>query len=300
MKNALLLFLFVSFSQAQQALKPQTANQEALRKELETVYETWRNSMIQKDVNAWAKITATHRQMTVRNRLNSERRAFPQAVFNVPAAPPSLAGLKAVQIEQKGSTAKGIYFGKIDFAVGGNPTDNLITIDFVKEKTGWKYDIAEFVSLVALPEVRTELANGDLSYIQKTAAFRPTGIIPPTPAAVPLAKYIGKVYIFCPGRSANVTVNTISQHSLGNAKDAQLILGGLRDGENTISYDLKDLPGASQNEALCIRVYAFSQFQGVKPLKIFEYQVEEGKKTTMKGSHTFTLSAAAAKTILGK
>jgi hypothetical protein len=299
-KYLLLLTLFFSLAQAQQAQKSSSSDQAALRKELETVYETWRNSMIQKDAQAWAKITATHRQMTVRNRLNSERRAFPQAVFNVPAAPPALAGLRAVQIEEKGLTAKCIYFGKIDFAVGGNPTENLITIDFVKEKSGWKYDIAEFVSLVALPEVRAELAKGDLSYIQKTTAFRPTGIVPPTPAAVPLAKYIGKVYIFCPGRSANVTVNNISPHSLGNAKDAQLILGGLRDGENTISYELKDLPGASQNEALCLRVYVFSQFEGVKPIKLFEYQVEEGKNATLKGSHTFTLSAATAKTILGK
>jgi hypothetical protein len=205
-----------------------------------------------------------------------------------------------VQVEKNGSTAKCIYYGKVDFAVGGQPTDNLMIIDYVMENQSWKYDTAEFVSLAALPEVRAELAKGDLSYIKKTSAFRATGMVPPVPAAVPVAKYIGKVYVFCPGRAVTVTVNGISRHSFGNAKEAELIIGGLNDGANAISFDAKALPGASGNEALCIRVYAFSQINGVLPVKIYEYQVEEGKKPLASASHGFKLDAAVAQKITGR
>jgi hypothetical protein len=300
MRIFLLWLLTVTVSLAQQQPSAAIEQQQALRKELETVYQTWRSSMVIKDAKAWSNITAAHRQSIVRNRLNSERRPFPQAVFQVPAAPPALTGLRAVQIQQKGFTAKCIYFGKIDFAVGGEPTDNLIIIDYVMENQVWKYDIAEFVSLVALPDVRAELAKGDLSYIEKTSAFRPTGIVPPVQALVPLAKYIGKVYVFCPGRSVKVTVNGISRHTFGNAKEAEIITGGLRDGANAISYEAKDLPGATGNEALSIRVYALSQINGVMPVKLYEYQVEEGKKPQASGSHGFNLDAAVAHKISGR
>lgn len=299
MRIFLLWLLTVTVSLAQQQPSAAIEQQQALRKELETVYQTWRSSMVIKDAKAWSNITAAHRQSIVRNRLNSERRPFPQAVFQVPAAPPALTGLRAVQVQQKGFTAKCIYFGKIDFAVGGAPTENLMIIDYVIEKSGWKYDIAEFVSLVALPDVRAELAKGDLSYIAKTTAFRPTGTVPPVQAPVPLAKYIGKVYVFCPGRAVNVSVNGISRHTFGNAKEAETIIGGLRDGSNTITYDAKALPGAVGNEALCIRVYALSQINGVMPEKIYEYQVEEGKKATTTGTHSFKLDAAVSKKITG-
>jgi hypothetical protein len=299
MKTFLFWLMIATLSLAQQ--KPTAAGDtQALRKELETVYQTWRSSMVLKDPKAWSNITAKHRQGIVRNRLNSERRAFPQAVFEVPAAPPTIAGLTAVQIEKNGSTAKCIYFGKVDFAIGGEPTDNLMIIDYVMENQTWKYDVAEFVSLAALPDVRAELVKGDLSYIQKTSAFRPTGIVPPVPASVPVAKYIGKVYVFCPGRSVKVTVNGVSRHAFGNAKEAELIIGGLDDGANAISYEAKDLPGATGNEALCIRVYAFSQIKGVMPVKIYEYQVEEGKKPLASASQGFALDASVAQKISGR
>jgi hypothetical protein len=51
-------------------------------------------------------------------------------------------------------------------------------IDYVLENQSWKYDIAEFVSLTALPDVRAELAKGDLTYIQKTSSFPYLGLPP--------------------------------------------------------------------------------------------------------------------------
>lgn len=272
----------------------------ALQAQLEQVYGFWRQSMIQKDYPSWAKVTAAHRQVIVKNRLNSERRVFPIGIFEVPAAPPSLAGLKNVQAKRNGRTAKCIYFGKVDFSVGGEPTDNLLVIDFVQENNGWKYDVAEFVNLGALPEVRQELGRGDFSYIEKTKEFAPTGVVPPLPVAVPVAKYIAKVYVFCPGREVDVSVNRVSKHRFGNAKEAELVMGGVRDGKNEISYSIKGLPGGDGKEALSIRVYVMSQIDGVKPIKAFEYQVLEGGAVQGTGAAAFDFDAAMAAKLLGK
>lgn len=272
----------------------------ALQGSLENVYAFWRNAMIKRDFPAWQKSTAVHRQQTVRNRLNSERRVFPKAIFEVPTSPPALTGLKAVQVKRNGRTAKCVYYGKIDFGVGGEPTDNLLVVDFVQEATGWKYDVAEFVNLGALPDVRAELAKGDLSYVENTKEFLPSGVVPPMPMVIPVAKYIAKVYVFCPGRAVDVTVNKISRHTFGNAKDAQLVMGGVRDGVNEVSYSIKGVPGGKGNEALAIRVYVFSQVEGVKPIKSFEYQVLEGGKVKGNGQNTFTFDAAMVKQLMGQ
>jgi hypothetical protein len=76
MKHLVLWLLAATLSFAQQ--KPDAGSEkQALRKELETVYQTWRSSMVQKDATTWVNITARHRQSIVSNRLNSERRPFP-------------------------------------------------------------------------------------------------------------------------------------------------------------------------------------------------------------------------------
>ena len=276
------------------------AQDAALHAELENVYAFWRNAMVKGDYAAWAKVTASHRQVIVKNRINSERRLFPKGIFEVPAAPPVLATLKNVQSKRNGRTAKCIYFGKIDFGVGGEPTDNLLVVDYVQENTGWKYDMAEFISLASLPDVRAELAKGDFSYIEKTPELAPTGVVPTTPMAVPVAKYISKVYVFCPGRSVDVTVNKISKHRFGNSKEAELVMGGVVDGKNDISFSVKGVPGGTGKEALAIRVYVFSQIQDVKPIKAFEYQVLEGGAVKGAGQETFVFTAEMAKTLLGK
>lgn len=276
------------------------AQDAALQAQLENVYTFWRNAMIQRDYDSWTKVTAAHRQVIVKNRLNSERRIFPKGIFEVPAAPPVLATLKNLQTKRNGRTAKCIYYGKIDFGVGGDPTENLLVVDFVQENTGWKYDVAEFVSLAALPDVREEISKGDYSYITKTPELSPSGVVPPIPMAVPVAKYISKVYVFSPGRSVDVTVNKISKHRFGNAKEAELIMGGVLDGNNDISYSIKGIPGGTGKEALTIRVYVFSQIDGVKPIKAFEYLVQEGEAIKGAGQETFVLDAAMSAKLLGK
>jgi len=274
--------------------------QESIRPGLESSYNAWRDAMIRKDAAAWQKTTAEHRRIEVKNRIVSEKRVFPNAVFDLPAPPPAITGLKFLEAKQNGPTAKASYFGKIDFGVGGAPTDNLLVLSFVRGGTGWLYDRADFVNLSALPAVRKELAEGDLKYLKETPEARPSGVVPPTPIEVRGAKYIAKVYVFCPGREVQVQVNKISHHRFANAKEAEVVIGGAVDGPNEVQFATKKLEGGTGKEAMTIRVYLMSETAGVMPVKAFEYQVKEDGAVKPFGTESFIVDAAIIAKLSGK
>lgn len=274
--------------------------QESIRPGLESSYNAWRDAMVKKDAAAWQKSTAEHRRIEVKNRIVSEKRAFPAAVFQLPAPPPAISGLKFLEAKQNGPTAKASYFGKIDFGVGGEPSDNLLVLSFVRGGAGWLYDRADFVNLSALPAVRKELAAGDLKYLKETPEAHPSGVVPPTPIEVRGAKHIAKVYVFCPGREVQVQVNKISRHRFANAKEAEIVIGGAVDGPNEVQFSTKKLEGGTGKEALSIRVYLMSEVAGVMPIKAFEYQVKEDAAVNPFGTESFIVDAATIAKLAGK
>lgn len=276
------------------------AAQGDLGTDLAKTYTAWRTALINKDAAAWQRVTAAHRRGEVRNRIVSEKRAFPAAVFDLPAPPPTLDGLRFLEAKQNGATAKAAYFGKIDFGVGGDPTENLLVLSFVRGAGGWLYDRADFVNLTALPDVRTELASGDLSYLKGVPEAQPSGVVPPVPIAANPATTIAKVYVFCPGREVQVQVNKISRHRFANAKEADIVIGGARPGLNEVQYSIRKLEGGTGAEALTIRVYLLSEVQGVKPIKAFEYQIEEKGAFEPYGTGNFFLDAAMEAKLAGK
>jgi len=269
-----------------------------LAKSLSSTYQAWRQAMAQGNAGQWKTLTAPHRQMEIRNRLVSEKRPFPAGVFQLPAPPPALGGLKVVHVSRKGATAKVAYYGKIDFGVGGDPTENFLVLSFVGGAGGWKYDRADFVNLAALPDVRREIAQGDLSYVEETPDFQASGSIPRTPVAVPPAKYIAKIYAFCPGREVEAQVNGISRHRFVNSRDAEVVLGGAKDGRNDVVFRVKKLEEGTGKEAFTVRVYLMSEIEGTKPLKAYEYQVGEGGAVKPFEKGGFNLDAATAKKLV--
>ena len=277
-----------------------TCAQDCDRPALEASYNAWRDAIIRRDAAAWQKITAPNRRGELKNRILSEKRAFPAAVFDLPAPPPALTGLKFLEAKQNGATAKASYFGKIDFEVGGTPTDNLLVLAFIRGNGIWLYDNAYFVNLAALPEVRAELAVGDLKYLKETPEAQPSGVVPPTPLEARPAKYIAKVYVFCPGREVRVQVNKISHHRFANAKESEIVIGGALDGPNEVQYTTKKLAGGTDKEVMTIRVYLMSEVEGVQPIKAFEYQVAANDNPQPFGSGTFTLDAAMAAKLTGR
>ena len=274
--------------------------QEDLRPALETTYSAWREAMIRHDASAWQRVTADYRRAQVRNRIVSEKQPFPAAVFDLPAPPPTLQGLKFLDAKRNGATVKASYFGKIDFGVGGEPTDNLIILSFVKGNGGWLYDQADFINLAGLPAVRKELAAGDLKYLRETPEAQPTGVVPPTPALAKTAKYIAKVYVFCPGREVNVRINKISKHRFANAKEAEVVIGGALDGPNEVHYTVKNLKGGTGKEVMTIRVYLMPEMADAKPIKAFEYQIAAKAKPKEDATETFTVDASMAEKLVGR
>jgi hypothetical protein len=285
------IFLWMAaFSQAQDSLRPA----------LESSYNAWRDAMIRRDPAAWQRITAENRRMEVKNRIVSEKRAFPAAIFDLPAPPPSITGLEFLDAKQNGATAKASYFGKIDFAVGGEPSENLLVLSFIRGTGSWLYDRADFVNLAALPEVRKELAAGNLKYLKETPEAQPSGVVPPTPVEARPAKYIAKVYVFCPGREVQVQVNKISRHRFANAKEAEVVIGGAVDGSNEVQFSTKKLDGATGREVMTIRVYLMSEVKDVKPVKAFEYQIAEGEIAKPFGTQNFIVDAATVAKLNGR
>ena len=270
MKRLIFLFslIFISVAVAQDNLRPA----------LETTYSAWREAMIRKDPSSWQRVTAEHRRVEVQNRILSEKLPFPATLFALPAPPPSIQGLKFLEAKQNGATAKASYFGKVDFGVGGEPTDNLLVLSFIKGSGGWLYDRADFVNLMSLPSVRKELLAGNLKYLKETPEAQPSGKVPLTPVAVRKAKYVAKAYVFCPGREVELQINKLSRHRFANAKEAQVVIGGAIDGSNEIQYRIKKLPGSTGKEVMTIRVYLMSEIPSAKPIKVFEYQIDPSEK----------------------
>ncbi len=274
--------------------------QDDLRAPLEQTYNAWRQAVVSKDARTWERVTATHRKTEVRNRIVSEKLPFPAAVFDLPTQPPALAGLRFLEAKRVGPTATAAYFGKIDFAVGGKPTDNLLVVSLVAEGGSWLFDKADFVNLEVMKDVRAELAAGNLAYLKQTKELQPSGRVPEAPIAVNPAKYIAKVYVFSPGREVTVRVNKVSRHRFANAKEAEVVIGGAVDGLNEVQYAIKPLPGGTGKEALAIRVYLMSEVKGVQPVKAFEYLVKEGGAVKPAGTSQFDVNAAMVNKLMGR
>ncbi len=285
--------VLITFCLANTKTNAQASVDIQLKTQLDAVYMQWRAAMIKKNYNLWAQYTATHRQVHIKNRIVSEKKPFPTWIFQVPASPPALAGLKPLSVSAKGATATAVYFGKIDFGVGGNPTENILLLDFINERGRWKYDKAEFIRLTDLKDVRIKIKAGDLSYIQQKD-FQPSGVVPQMPIAVHTAKYIAKVYAFCPGREVKMKVNKISDHRFQDTKTSEVVVGGGVDGLNEVQFATKSLEGSTGKEALCIRVYLMSTVKGVPPIKVFEYLVREEGAVKQFGSANFLIDLKVA------
>ena len=121
-----------------------------------------------------------------------------------------------------------------------------------------------------------------------------------TPIAANPATTIAKVYVFSPGREVQVQINKISRHRFANAKEAQIVIGGARNGLNEVQYSIRKLEGGTGEEALTIRVYLMSEIEGLKPFKAFEYLVPEKATFQPFGTGTFNLDAAMAAKLSGK
>ncbi len=271
----------------------------SLQAKLDVTYVEWRDAMIKKNYQRWAYYTASHRKVAIKNRILSEQKAFPGALFSIPVRPPTLKDLKALRISSKGPTATAVYFGKIDFGVGGDIPENLLVVTYVNEGGMWKYSEVDFIRLNELKEVRAQLKAGNLKYVNQPA-FAPDGKRPVTPIEIRGARYIAKVYVFCPGREVRMKVNKISDHRFQDTNMAEIVIGGANNGLNEVQFATKNLEGSTGKEPISIRVYLMSTIPGVKPVKVYEYQVAADGIVKPFGSGNFMVNEEVLKKMNGK
>lgn len=242
----LLLPPLVPTARAQEGLgdmPPGVTNGEAFREDLEKIYDAWRKAMAEGDMRTWQAVMAASRQMEIRNRIVSEKQTWPGPLFQGALPAPSLLDLQRLPIYLKGSTATAVYLGKANF--GGDAsvavTDNFIVLRFLQEGTGWKFDNLRIVRFS--PELVERVQQGDFSFLHG-AEFQPTGVLPVVSKPVLAPDYLGELWLTSIGCVLEVEINGQHHARLDGGSAKELIIGGLKEGQNTITIKTQAAPEA--------------------------------------------------------
>ncbi len=239
---------------AQQASRPDPA----LRVTLEQIYQAWRNSMESGNHAQWEKTTALSRQIETKNRIVSQRLPFPQALFEDPVPSPSIEGMIPLGVLSTGETATSTYFGKPKFAVGPAAKDDvLLVLHFLREEGTWRFDNLRAVKLGNNAELLLKIRNSDFSFLTGEE-FQPAKQLPPLPQPVAPPAYLAEVWIDSTGHEVTITVNGHLTGEFANARANELVIGGLRAGNNSIRIETKriEASGSGRTPRVEVAIYA--------------------------------------------
>ncbi len=266
-----------------------TPNQAKAKEVADMVYNTWRLSMIRGNEQAWRSSTSNARQVKVRNLIISQRGDFPRDFFNHQPEPPRLENFRFVGALTacNGRTMACTYVGKLKLG-NGKATENAFVLEMVYENGKWKLDQTRFFDLSKLPDVRKRLHAKDLSVLREQDGFQPYGAVPRTPVACRAPELIGKVFVDCPGRDIRMSINGISEHEFTDERRADVVSGGLRRGQNTISYTIRTEEGKA-HPAMAIGLFVMPETPGNKPVCVFDHILDAQDNATG-GTITFTIS----------
>ncbi|MBQ7023963.1 MAG: hypothetical protein IJN29_10295 [Akkermansia sp.] len=263
-------------------------DQEKARTTAETVYNTWRISMVRGSEQAWRSTTSNSRQMKVRNLIVSQRGKFPRDFFSATHDTPKLENFAYVGslLGCNGYTMASTYVGQVQLG-DGKVAENAFVLEFVFEGGRWKLDQTRFFNLSRLPEVRERLHKRDISVLKEQDGFQPYEHIPTTPPACNAPVLIGKVFVDCPGRSVEMTINGTSMHSFDDERRADVISGGLKRGVNTISYKIIDREGLAR-PSMAIGLFVAPETPGNTPVCVFDHILDASDKAEG-GSFSFNI-----------
>lgn len=263
-------------------------DQDKARSTAETVYNTWRLSMIRGSERAWRSTTSNSRQMKVRNLIISQRGNFPRDFFRVTNETPKLENFAYIGslLGCNGYTMASTYLGKVQVG-DGQVAESAFVLEFVFEGGRWKLDQTRMFNLSQLPSVRQRLRNRDLSVLREQDGFQPYDRIPATPPACNAPVLIGKVFVDCPGREIDMTINGISLHQFNDERRADIISGGLKRGVNTISYKIKDRQNLDR-PTMAIGIFVAPETPGNSPVCVFDH-ILDAADTAEGGSFSFTI-----------
>lgn len=227
--------------------------------------------MAEGNLEKWEAATAYSRQIETRNRMVSQRLPFPGALFDSPIESPSLGGLIPLGVLSTGTTATSSYFGKIKFGEveGAAARDNILVLHFLKEEDRWTFDNLRVVRIDNDSEVLLQIRNGDFSFLQGEE-FQPAGQLPPVPQPVAMPEYVAEAWIDSSGCETTVTVNGHLTGKFPNVKTAELVIGGLRAGQNRITLEIRRLPDSNVPAEIEVAIYA-TKDPDAQAKRVFHY-----------------------------
>ncbi len=263
-------------------------DQQKAKETAETVYNTWRVSMLRANEQAWRSSTSSARQVKVQNLIISQKGSFPRDFFSQQPEPPRLENFRYVGAITgcKGHTLATTYVGKLQLG-DAREAENAFVLEFVFEGGKWKLDQTRFFNLSQLPEVRKRLHAKDLSLLKEQDGFQPYTSIPRAPALCSAPVLIGKVFVDCPGRNIRMRINGISEHEFGDERRADIISGGLKRGQNTISYTI-DTSAGKEHPSMAIGLFVMPETPGNNPVCVFDH-ILDAQDAAKGGSFTFTI-----------
>jgi len=235
-----------------------------LRGELVPVYNSWRRAMTEGDLRTWGQVTARHRQVAMRNLVVSQGLTFPQGLFDQAVAPPGVLGMRLLEVKAAGDTAHLVYFGRVDFglggAVGGDGQENesLFFLHFVREESGWKFDLTRVIDLAEEPAMRGQARAGDARFLADLG-LRPAGRIPAVPALCEVPDHIALLRVRAEGCRAFIRVNGWLYPPTDGGSEEHVVIGGLAEGRNELMMVVEplELEGGQEERLLSVEVVVY-------------------------------------------
>ena len=265
-----------------------------LQRDLQPVYQQWRQTMIKKDYKGWKKVTAYARQIETRNLVVSQKKRFPSAMFALPMKPPAIERLRLLQVRSKGPTAVAVYYGKADLDVKAAVPNSLLVLRYLKEGNQWKFYRLALMGQLP-PEVVADIGANKLGFL-KDAAFQPSGQSPRVQKPCEIPDYIADIHLITYGFDTTVTVNGISSHEASDTHGTQLVIGGLKKGKNTIQVKGERLGrSASGKKNLKVSVHLKTGNRKSPAVQVFEFKPDPAK-----GPFTYTGEFVVDKTTIGR
>lgn len=262
----------------------------ALRDELQGVYRSWAEAMRLRDYPQWAKHSTSWLKVEVENQIRSQKMQFPRALFESPMVAPQVARLRFVRAKAVGEEAQLVYFGRVELegGGGGEMPENLLVIWFGKEQGEWRVGRVQVIDLDPLPIVRRNIKAFRYEALEQPELVV-DGKLPPTPKRAPQPDYTAKVFAISLNERANISINGgVSDHEFKANRAAQVVLGGLKRGKNTIRLDVAKLEGEDRprdtlddRAPFVVRLYLMPDDpQRELPVIAWRYEPEDGKAPT--------------------
>ena len=269
--NVLVRTLFLTFFIVVD-LRAEESEKKELEKKMLSIFQKWSNAMNEGNLDVWQQTTATFRKVGIRNMIVSQKKKWPESLFETQVSPPKVDAMKKAKLMINGPTAQLVYFGKPNFGENEEVEvpEGLLFLMFVKEKEQWKFGTSRFMSLNNTEEITAAAQSGDFSFLD-TPQFRPPSKAPTIPKISPIPELVGYIEIISIGYETRVKVEERSTHMVIDNVHKGLILGGLKNGVNQLFVEAREIRGrpnkGKSKPHLEINVYKKSNLKK-NPLKL--------------------------------